>query len=108
MAEPINFRAFPVLYVDDERANLVALRYALGDRFTILTALSGEEGLELLRSRPDIAVLLADFKMPGMTGTELCEQAIAIRPDVIRMILTAYADLHAASEAINRGQVQKF
>jgi signal transduction histidine kinase len=43
-----------------------------------------------------------------MTGTELCERAIAIRPDVIRMILTAYADLHAASEAINRGQVQKF
>lgn len=103
----IDYRSYPVLYVDDDAANLVAVQYALEDAFTILTATSGEEALRILAEQ-DVAVLLSDQRMPGMGGVELCERARDVRPDTVRIILTAYADLHAAIEAINRGQVSRY
>lgn len=103
----IDYAAYPVLYVDDEAPNLVAVRYVLEDSFTLRTATSGEEALRILAEQ-DIAVLLTDQRMPGMTGVELCERARELRPDVVRIIITAYADLHAAIDAINRGQVTRY
>ncbi len=103
----IDYSAYPVLYVDDEAPNLVAVRYALEDCFTVLTATSGEEALEILE-REDVAVLLSDQRMPGMSGVELCERARDVRPDAVRVIITAYADVYAAIEAINRGQVARY
>ena len=103
----LDYRAYPILYVDDEAANLVAVRYALEDSFTILTATGGEEALRILAEQ-DVAVLLSDQRMPGMGGVELCEKARELRPDTVRIILTAYADLHAAIDAINRGQVSRY
>lgn len=96
-----------VLCVDDEPHNLVAFRYALEDRFEILTAGSGGEALGILASR-EIDVLVADQRMPGMTGVDLCERARELRPACVRVILTAYADVAAAEAAINRGQVSRF
>jgi signal transduction histidine kinase len=103
----LDYRAYPVLCVDDEASNLVTIRYALEDNFTLLTATSGEEALRYLAER-DIAVLLADQRMPGMTGSDLCARARELRPDTVRMIVTAYADLHTAVDAINRGQVSRY
>ena len=103
----INYSAYPVLYVDDEAPNLVAVRYALEEAFTLLTATSGEEALRLLEEE-EVAVLLTDQRMPQMSGVELCERALEIRPDTVRIIITAYADLHAAIDAINRGQVTRY
>ena len=98
---------FPILYVDDEPQNLVTFKYALGDSFEVLTAESGAEGRRVLEER-DVAVLIADQRMPGMTGVELCSLAREIRPDTVRIILTAYADLQAAIDAINSGHVLKY
>jgi signal transduction histidine kinase len=103
----IDYRAYPVLYVDDDAPNLVAVRYALEDRFSLMTASSGEEGLRILEER-DVAVLLCDQRMPGMTGVEVCARARELRPDTIRIIVTAYADMHAAIDAINRGRVTRY
>ncbi|MFW5920800.1 MAG: sensor histidine kinase [Polyangiales bacterium] len=103
----VDYKAYPILYVDDEAANLVALRYALEDEFTFLTTSSPEEALRILQEQ-SIAVLLADQRMPGMTGVELCERARDIAPDTMRIIITAYADLHAAVDAINRGGVTRY
>jgi signal transduction histidine kinase len=103
----LNYRAYPILYVDDERSNLVALRYALDDEFTLHVTSSPEEALTLLAER-DIAVVLADQRMPEMDGVELCERAAELRPDAVRIIITAYADLHAAIEAINRGRITRY
>ncbi|MBK8170408.1 MAG: hybrid sensor histidine kinase/response regulator [Sandaracinaceae bacterium] len=109
MSESLDYHAYPILYVDDEPANLVALRFALEDQFTIVTAKSGHEALEILKQLDrNVAVLLSDQRMPGMTGVELCELAKKIRPDTVRMIVTAYADLHAVMDAINRGQVSRY
>ncbi len=100
-------RGYTVLFVDDEPENLLTFRYAFDDQFTILTAGSGFEALALLEQH-DVAVLLCDQRMPGMSGAEVCDAARRIRPDAVRMMVTAYADLHAAIDAINKGQVARY
>jgi signal transduction histidine kinase len=104
---PVDYAAYPVLFVDDEQQNLVAFRYAFDERFAVLTASSGQEAVGILQ-RQDVAVLLTDQRMPGMTGVELCEKARELRPYEVRVLVTAYADLHAAIDAINQGQVLRY
>jgi thioredoxin reductase (NADPH) len=98
-----------ILAVDDEPAVLAAvsrdLRRGFGERFRILRASSGAEGLDLLRqilARGDqVAMLIADQRMPGMPGTEYLVEARKLVPDAKRVLLTAYADTEAAIAAIN-------
>ena len=98
-----------ILAVDDEAVVLAAvardLRRGFGERYRILRASSGAEALELLaqvRARGDqVALLLADQRMPVMAGTDFLVQARAIVPDAKRVLLTAYADTSAAIAAIN-------
>jgi len=103
----VDYRAYPILYVDDDRTNLQAMQYLLEDRFTLLTASSGEAALAMLAAQ-EVAILIADMRMPGMNGAEVCSRARDIKPDVVRMIVTAYSDLHAAIDAINRGQISRY
>jgi thioredoxin reductase (NADPH) len=98
-----------IVAVDDEPAVLAAvardLRRGFGDRFRILRAPSGEEALEILRemrTRGDqVALLIADQRMPGMSGTDYLVEARTVVPDAKRVLLTAYADTEAAIAAIN-------
>jgi thioredoxin reductase (NADPH) len=98
-----------IVAVDDEPAVLAAvardLRRGFGERFRVLRASSGPEGLELLRqlrTRGDqVAMLIADQRMPGMPGTEYLVEARKVIPDAKRVLLTAYADTEAAIAAIN-------
>jgi thioredoxin reductase (NADPH) len=98
-----------IVVVDDEPAVLAAvsrdLRRGFGEHHRILRASSGAEALELLaqlRTRGDqVALLIADQRMPGMAGTEYLVQARTIVPDAKRVLLTAYADTEAAISAIN-------
>ena len=95
--------------VDDEPAVLAAvardLRRGFGESYRILRADSGAKALELLtelRTRGDqVALLIADQRMPGMPGTDYLVQARTIVPDAKRVLLTAYADTEAAIAAIN-------
>jgi two-component system NtrC family sensor kinase len=103
----LDYPAYPILYVDDEQQNLVAFRYAMEGYFTVITATNGQDALKILADK-EIAVLLADQRMPGMTGVEVCRRAREVRPGAIRMIMTAYADLHAAIDAINQGHVSRY
>jgi thioredoxin reductase (NADPH) len=98
-----------ILAVDDEPAVLAAvardLRRGFGERFRIMRAGSGQEALELLqqlRTRGDqVALLVADQKMPGLSGTEYLVEARKLVPEAKRVLLTAYADTEAAISAIN-------
>jgi signal transduction histidine kinase len=101
---PENLRDYPVLYVDDEQANCLVFEAAFGRDFNVSCAPSGREALRMLDESP-FAVLMADHKMPGMTGTELCERARETHPDVVRLLVTAYSSHETAIEAINRGRV---
>jgi thioredoxin reductase (NADPH) len=98
-----------ILAVDDEPTVLAAvardLRRGFGEQYRILRANSGSEALEMLeelRRRGDqLALAIADQRMPGMEGTELLTKARLIYPDAKRVLLTAYADTQAAIAAIN-------
>lgn len=107
MWQPVDYRQYPILYVDDEKNNLTVFRLAFSDEFTIRTAQSPLEALAVLE-KEKIAVLLADQRMPGMTGTALAETVKERFPDVVRMLVTAYVDSSAAVDAINRGEVYRF
>ena len=77
-----------ILYVDDEASNLNTFKRAFGSEYLVKTCASGQEALEILQQE-DFPLLIADQKMPGMTGIELCARVITVRPQTIRMILTA-------------------
>ena len=96
-----------ILYVDDDTANLTVLQAACADEFDVVTAESAEVALEIMRQH-DIAVLLVDQRMPGMTGVELFEATREHYPDTVRILITAYSDLTDAINAINRGQVRGY
>jgi signal transduction histidine kinase len=96
-----------ILYVDDDVANLTVLQAACADEFDVITSSSAEIALEIMRQQ-EIAVLLVDQRMPGMSGVELFEAVRDLYPDTVRILITAYSDLSDAIAAINRGQIRGY
>jgi two-component system, NtrC family, response regulator HupR/HoxA len=96
-----------LLIVDDEPNTLALISQLLRGELPVLTAGSGQEALRLLDGA-EVGVLLADQRMPGMSGTELLNRVAAQRPDIIRILLTAYADMDTLTEAINEGKVYQY
>ena len=97
-----------VLIVDDDQGVLNALkRLFIGEGYTIHTADCAGKGLELLE-REKIDLILSDQKMPGMSGIEFLEKTVENYTDVIRIIMTGYAELGDAIRAVNSGCVYKF
>lgn len=96
-----------ILYVDDDPENLAVFEVLCDGHFDALTAESGDQALAIL-AREEVAVLLADQRMPGMTGVELAERASQEHPDVVRILVTAYSDLTEAIDAINRGKIRGY
>ena len=109
MTEPAPRRRPAIVVVDDEPAVLAAvgrdLRREFGERYRIVPVGSGEEGLEVLRELgrrgEQVALLVADQRMPGLSGTDYLVRAREIVPTAKRVLLTAYADTEAAIQAIN-------
>ena len=102
-----DYRQFPVLVVDDEPDILRSFRFNYEEDFDILTAESGTRGLDLL-STHDVAVIVADQRMPSMSGTEFLERSMDVRPDAIRIILTGFADLDALVQAVNLSRIYRY
>ncbi|HEX9850231.1 HD-GYP domain-containing protein [Candidatus Deferrimicrobium sp.] len=97
-----------VLLVDDEANILNALARLFLDRdVRVLRAGNGEEALGIVQREP-VAVIVSDNLMPGMRGVELLSRVRDLSPDTVRVLLTGYADLPTAIEAINRGEVFRF
>jgi two-component system, NtrC family, response regulator HupR/HoxA len=96
-----------LLIVDDEPNTLALISQLFRRDLPVLTASNGDEALGLM-ARADVGVLLADQRMPGMSGTELLHRVFSRYPDVIRILLTAYADMDTLTEAINEGKAYRF
>jgi two-component system response regulator HupR/HoxA len=96
-----------VLIVDDEPRVLDALEAILAAEFRVLRADGGEGALRLLDAE-DVAVIITDHRMPGMSGVELLQRSQESAPDAIRIVLTAYTDVDSLMDAINMGRIYHF
>ncbi|MEL7487677.1 MAG: hybrid sensor histidine kinase/response regulator [Pseudomonadota bacterium] len=97
-----------ILLVDDEERVLSALRRRLAPAFDIATAASGDAALSLLDEDLEIAVIVADMRMPGMNGIDLLKTVKERAPAIRRIMLTGNADLETAMAAVNDGEVMRF
>lgn len=103
----LDYREFPVLIVDDEPDILSSFRLAFRREFTVHCADGGAAGLAILE-KESIAVVVADQRMPEMTGLEFLQKTMESRPDLVRIILTGYTDIDTLVEAINSSRIYRY
>lgn len=96
-----------VLYIDDEENNLLAFKASFRRQYEIYTANSAAEGLKVLENLP-VEVIIADQKMPQMTGVEFFKSISQTYPDPVRILLTGYTDIAALADAINHGDIYRY
>lgn len=108
MLDKHDFKEFSVLFVDDEEKSLKYFKRLFSDDFNIMTASSAYEAEEICINEKNIAILITDQRMPGKTGIELIKNIREKRPEIIRIMTTAYADTNSAIDAINMGEVFRY
>ncbi|MFH1007725.1 MAG: response regulator [Candidatus Latescibacterota bacterium] len=96
-----------ILVVDDEPHNLESLRRTFRREYNVFVAAGGEEGLAIVQQET-IALIITDQRMPGLSGIQLLERAMAVYPHAIRIILTAFTDVDALIGAIHTGRVYRY
>ncbi len=95
-----------LLFVDDEPLILQSLSI-LFDEYTVLTAQSGADALEILKQH-QIDVIISDQRMPHMSGVDFLRCAKEISPNSIRILMTGYADLQAVVDSVNVGEIFRY
>ena len=98
---------YKIMIVDDEVVNLRTLERLFRRDHQVLLAQSGAEALTLLEQH-DVALLISDQRMPEMTGIELMKRTVALRPHMVKILLTGYTDVGELIEAINCGLVYRY
>ncbi len=105
----IDYKTYSVLYVDDEEKSLKAFQRAFGNQFRILTAKTAVEGFAVLESNADdVALLITDQLMPGEKGVWLLDKTRQFRPEILRILATAYSDIDAVVQAVNTGAIYHY
>jgi two-component system probable response regulator PhcQ len=109
MENHYDYKKFAVLYVDDEEKSLTNFTRAFGEEFRVFTASNAQDGYKLLEAHADgIGLLMTDQRMPGEKGVWLLERARQFRPRILRILVTAFADMDAAISAVNSGAIYKY
>lgn len=103
-----DYKSARVLLVDDEQNILEGHKRVLRSVFNVHVALGGEAALAALESSGPFAVVVSDIKMPRMSGIELLEKIRKAYPKVVQIVLTGYANLELAINAVNSGYVFRF
>ena len=94
---------------DDESITKALQRLFRKEGYEIYTALSGQEGLEVLKeAKEPFSLIISDQRMPGMTGAQFLEKAKKIFPNAKRILLTGYSDMDAIVDAINKGEIHRY
>lgn len=96
-----------LLFVDDEEDIINALNDTFVDDYNIFKTTNPKEALEIVK-KEEIALIISDQRMPEMTGSELLAEINEVKPETIRILLTGYADINAAVDAINKGAIHKY
>jgi len=97
-----------ILCVDDDFNLLSACQRNLRHRFHIDTAIGGAQGLLAVSVKGPYAVVVSDLRMPGMSGIQFLSRVRECSPDSVRIMLTGYADLDTAIQAVNEGNIFRF
>ncbi|MFA7149285.1 MAG: HD domain-containing phosphohydrolase [Syntrophomonadaceae bacterium] len=97
-----------VLLVDDDVNILAAYRRVLRGKLELSVADNGKEALNILKNAGPFAVIVSDYRMPEMDGIEILARARDLFPDTVRIMLTGQADMQAAIDAINQGNIFRF
>ncbi len=98
-----------ILIVDDEPQAVKYFKKAFGTKYDVLTATSADEAESLILSgNHNIGLVISDQRMPGRSGVSLLNRIRNERPDIIRMLTTAYADLDSAIDAVNKGEILRY
>lgn len=97
-----------ILFVDDEPNILEGYQRSLRRDYDVTIAVGGAEGLKILREKDGFEVVVSDFKMPEMNGVEFLTKVREQFPDIVRVILTGQAEMSAAIDAINEGNIYRF
>ena len=96
-----------LLFVDDEEDIISALYDTFVDDYNIFKTTDAKEAVEIIK-KEDISLVISDQRMPEMTGSELLAEVHKAKPETIRILLTGYADINAAIDAINKGAIHKY
>jgi response regulator RpfG family c-di-GMP phosphodiesterase len=97
-----------ILFVDDDENILAGYKRNLRARFAVSINSNPVDALEVLKKDEPYSVIVSDYKMPGMDGITFLSKAKQIAPDSVRMILTGFADINNAINAVNEGNVFRF
>ena len=96
-----------ILFIDDESNNLTSFKASFRRKWRTFTTTSSEEAFDLL-SKHEIGIVVADQRMPEITGSEFLSEVRKKYPETIRILLTGYADINAVIEAINGGEIYRY
>ena len=97
-----------LLLVDDDENYLKSMtRIFLYEGYKIFTATNGDDAIKVL-DQNEVQVIVSDQRMPGMSGVELLSRVKYLYPDVVRIVITGYADVDLATKAVNTGSIFKF
>ena len=96
-----------ILYIDDEEHNLHSFKATFRKQWEITTTVSVVDAEELIEKK-DFNIILADQRMPIMTGVQFFEKIRDKFLNIIRILITGHTDVGAAIDAINKGEVFRF
>ena len=107
--EPADYQKYLVLFVDDEDKTCKYFKRLFGETFRIVLASDGIEALEVLQQHLDeVGLVVTDQRMPNETGVAFLEKAVRLKPSLVRILSTAYADIEAAIDSVNKGGVYRY
>ncbi len=99
-----------IMVVDDEPFVIRSLERVFGvKRYHVLTAESGSDALRILKTTDKpVRLIIADQRMPGMTGDVFLERSMAYFPFAVRFLLTGHADMAVLTKAVNSGGIHRY
>jgi len=97
-----------ILIVDDEPVFLSALSGLFGETYSMFTATNAETALQILAREKQVSIIVTDYQMPGMDGLALLVKVKTLYPQIVRILMTAYADMNLVVRALNEGEIHRF
>ncbi len=104
----ITMKEITILYVDDEEINLFLFESSFSSDYRVYTAISPSQGLEKLKGKEGIIVVISDMRMPEMNGIEFIKRARQLHPEIAYFILTGFSFNEEIEDALSNEVIHEF